>query len=153
MNSLDVYDFDYLQGTGVQAQQEAAAAVADTSSVTTVGTQTQVVGFDASGLPVAINVAGDANGAGLSVSAGTLTATLTQDLRTTASPTFAGLTVAGVVLQPVKNNYAAAVAPTVNDDSADGYAIGSQWIDTVLDDAYICCDSSLGSAVWKKITP
>lgn len=93
MNSLDVYDFDYLQGTGVQAQQEAAAAVADTSSLTTVGTQTQVVGFDASGLPVAINVAGDGNGAGLSVSAGTLTATLPQNLQTTGSPTFANLTI------------------------------------------------------------
>lgn len=152
MNSLDVYDFDYLQGTGVQAQQEAAAAVADTSGVTTVGTQTQVVGFDASGLPVAINVAGDANGAGLSVSAGTLTATLTQDLRTTASPTFAGLTVAGVVLQPVKNNYAAAAAPTVNDDSGDGYAIGSVWVDTVTDTGYMLMDATVGAAVWKQIT-
>lgn len=152
MKSLDVYDFDYLQGAGVRAQQEAAAAVADTSNLTTVGAQTQVVGFDASGLPVAINVAGDANGAGLSVSAGTLTATLTQDLRTTASPTFAGLTVAGVVLQPVKNNYAAAVAPTVNDDSADGYAVGSVWVDTVTDTGYMLMDATVGAAVWKQIT-
>lgn len=152
MNSLDVFDFDFLQGTGVQAQAEAAAAIADTTNLTTVGTQTQVVGFDASGLPVAINVAGDSNGAGLSVAAGTLTATLTQDLRTSASPTFAGLTVGGVVLTPVKNNYTAVVAPTVNDDSSLNYAVGSQWVDTVLETGYQCMNASVGAAVWKQTT-
>ena len=91
MNSLDVYDFDYLQGTGVQAQADAAAAVADTTNLTTVGTQAQIVGFDASGQPTPIGVSGDGNGAGLSVAAGTLTATLPQNLQTSGSPTFAGL--------------------------------------------------------------
>jgi len=52
-----------------------------------------------------------------------------------------------------KSNLSAAVAPTVNDDSGDGYAVGSFWIDTVLDDGYWCMDAAPGAAVWKKITP
>jgi hypothetical protein len=53
----------------------------------------------------------------------------------------------------VKCNFAAIIAPTVGDDSSLGYAVGSSWIDTVLDDAYICCDATNGAAVWKKTTP
>lgn len=52
-----------------------------------------------------------------------------------------------------KSNLAAAVAPTVNDDSGDGYAVGSLWIDTAADDAYIALDVTVGAAVWKKLTP
>lgn len=52
-----------------------------------------------------------------------------------------------------KSNLSAAVAPGVNDDGADGYAVGSIWCDTTADDAYICLDSTNGAAVWKKITP
>lgn len=51
------------------------------------------------------------------------------------------------------SNLSAAVAPTVNEDSGDGYGIGSFWLDTTADDAYICLDDSVGAAVWKKITP
>ena len=51
-----------------------------------------------------------------------------------------------------KSNLAAAVAPAITDDSAAGYAVGSFWIDTVLDDGYWCMDASVGAAVWKKIT-
>jgi hypothetical protein len=52
-----------------------------------------------------------------------------------------------------KSNLSAAVAPTVADDSSAGYAIGSFWIDTVLQDGYWLMDASVGAAVWKKITP
>lgn len=51
-----------------------------------------------------------------------------------------------------KSNLTAVVAPTVNEDSGDGYAVGSIWIDVALDDAYICCDATVGAAVWKLIT-
>ena len=47
----------------------------------------------------------------------------------------------------------AIIAPTATDDSSAGYALFSLWIDTVLDDAYICCDSTPTAAVWKKISP
>ena len=52
-----------------------------------------------------------------------------------------------------KSNLSATAAPTVNDDSGDGYAVSSVWIDLTADDAYMCLDASLGAAVWKKVTP
>jgi len=48
-----------------------------------------------------------------------------------------------------KANRTAIVAPTVTDDSASGYSAGSQWIDTVLGQEYVCIDASVGAAVWK----
>lgn len=51
-----------------------------------------------------------------------------------------------------KSNLSASAAPTVNDDSGDGYAVGSFWCDTTADNAYICLDATLGAAVWKIIT-
>ena len=48
----------------------------------------------------------------------------------------------------VLNNHSATTAPTVSDDSSDGYAVGSIWIDVTADEAYICVDASPGAAVW-----
>ena len=56
------------------------------------------------------------------------------------------------VLTPVAgllNKYDATAAPAVTDDSGDGYAVGSIWVDVTGDDAYICVDASVGAAVWK----
>lgn len=44
------------------------------------------------------------------------------------------------------------IAPTINDDSGDGYIVGSKWYDLVHDEAYICLDSTVGAAVWAKAT-
>jgi plastocyanin len=49
------------------------------------------------------------------------------------------------------NPHSAAVAPTINEDVNDGFTVGSLWVDTALDDAYICCDNTAGAAVWKII--
>lgn len=46
----------------------------------------------------------------------------------------------------------AAVAPTVNDDSGDGYAIGKMWVDTVTDTVYIATDVTVGAAVWVNVS-
>lgn len=46
------------------------------------------------------------------------------------------------------NNFAATGAPTVNDDSGDGYSIGSQWYDGSNDNMYHCLDATVGAAVW-----
>ena len=54
--------------------------------------------------------------------------------------------------QVKKSNLSAVVAPTVNDDSSAGYAIGSEWIDTTQPKAYVCLDTSIGYAVWTEIT-
>jgi hypothetical protein len=41
-------------------------------------------------------------------------------------------------------------APTVNDDSGDGYSVGSRWIDTTNDRVYTCTDATGGAAVWRE---
>jgi hypothetical protein len=52
------------------------------------------------------------------------------------------------------NNLAAAAAPGATDDSDPaGYGVGSLWLDTTADKAYICLDATNGSAVWKEISP
>lgn len=48
------------------------------------------------------------------------------------------------------NNFTATTAPGVGDDSADGYTVGSQWLDLTADKSYICLDSTAGAAVWKE---
>jgi hypothetical protein len=49
-------------------------------------------------------------------------------------------------------NYSATSAPTANDDSGDGYSIGSWWVNVTSDEAYLCVDSTVGAAVWTKIS-
>jgi len=51
-----------------------------------------------------------------------------------------------------KCNYAATVVPTVNNDSSQGYSVGSRWLGTVLGDEYVCYNASAGAAVWKKVS-
>lgn len=51
------------------------------------------------------------------------------------------------------SKYDATGAPGVGDDSADGYTVGSLWVNVTADDAYICCDATAGAAVWKKVSP
>jgi len=49
-----------------------------------------------------------------------------------------------------KNNFTATVAPTVNDDSSQGYMAGSRWINIALGNTYECVDASVGAAVWNS---
>lgn len=44
------------------------------------------------------------------------------------------------------------VAPTVNEDSGDGFSVGSVWLDTTADKAYVCLDSTVGAAVWQQFS-
>ena len=52
----------------------------------------------------------------------------------------------------IKTQHAAAAAPGVGDDSADGFVIGSRWIDTTNDKEYVALDVTVGAAVWKETT-
>lgn len=52
----------------------------------------------------------------------------------------------------IKSNLGASVDPVVGDDSADGYAIGSRWINTTGDKEFVCLDASVGAAVWTETT-
>lgn len=50
------------------------------------------------------------------------------------------------------NNDGASAAPTVNDDSGDGYSIGSRWLDTTNDKEYVSLDATAAAAVWVETT-
>lgn len=52
----------------------------------------------------------------------------------------------------VKNNYNATADPTMNDDSGDGYSVGSTWINITDDKAFVCLDASVGAATWEQIS-
>lgn len=49
------------------------------------------------------------------------------------------------------HNIAATTAPAVGDDSADGYATGSIWFDTVGVAVYECVSPAVGAAIWIQI--
>lgn len=49
-----------------------------------------------------------------------------------------------------KNNFAAIVAPSVTNDSSQGYQTGSVWIDTVNFKSYNCISNGVGTALWKE---
>lgn len=51
----------------------------------------------------------------------------------------------------MRNNYGATTAPAVGDDAADGYRVGSVWVDVTADAFYVCVDNTNGAAVW--VTP
>lgn len=50
------------------------------------------------------------------------------------------------------NNYSATSDPTSTDDTNAGYAIGSKWVNTTSDEAFICLDATASSAVWASLT-
>lgn len=49
------------------------------------------------------------------------------------------------------NNTSATTNPTAGDDTGDGYAVGSLWINVTADLAFICVDASSAAAVWKPL--
>lgn len=42
-------------------------------------------------------------------------------------------------------------APGVGDDTADGFAPGSFWIDVTNDKVYVCLDATGGAAIWREV--
>ena len=50
---------------------------------------------------------------------------------------------------PLLHNFAGTTAPTVNEDSADGYSVGSRWVDITNGNRYTCLDNTTGAAVWR----
>lgn len=51
----------------------------------------------------------------------------------------------------VKKYTGKTTAPTVNNDSGGGYAIGDVWVDETNDRVYWCNDNALGAALWLEI--
>ncbi len=52
----------------------------------------------------------------------------------------------------IKSNLGATTDPDNNEDSNDGYAIGSIWINVTLDSVHRAVDVTVGSAVWKDLS-
>ena len=50
-----------------------------------------------------------------------------------------------------KVNLNASVAPVAADDNGSGYTVGSVWVNTSADRAYVCVDASTAAAVWRQI--
>lgn len=48
--------------------------------------------------------------------------------------------------------HSAAADPTVNDDSGDGYAVGTRWLNTSTRSSFIAIDVTVGAAVWLKLS-
>lgn len=51
----------------------------------------------------------------------------------------------------IKDNLVATAAPGAGDDSNDGYAVGSLWLDVTNDHAYIAIDVTVAAAVWLQL--
>ncbi len=56
------------------------------------------------------------------------------------------------IINAAKTNDSATTAPAATDDSGAGYSVGSLWIDTATDTAYICVDATAAAAIWVDIT-
>ncbi len=49
------------------------------------------------------------------------------------------------------NNLTATSDPGSGDDVADGYGVGSLWVNLTLDRTWLCLDATTGTAIWKPI--
>lgn len=54
-------------------------------------------------------------------------------------------------VESLLNNYTAIIDPTVNDDSADGYQIGSKWLNTSENTLFIATSVGVGTATWLQV--
>lgn len=48
------------------------------------------------------------------------------------------------------NNITAVIAPTVSNDTTQGYSKGSYWINTTNNQYYVCTNAATGAAVWQQ---
>lgn len=55
-------------------------------------------------------------------------------------------------VEDLKVTLNASTDPTVNDDSASGYAVGSRWFNVSLGKEFVCLDATVGAAVWTETT-
>lgn len=52
-----------------------------------------------------------------------------------------------------KNNLVAVLDPAVGNDSSQGYAAGSFWLNTVTPSFWVAASVGVGAAVWLKLSP
>jgi hypothetical protein len=58
----------------------------------------------------------------------------------------------GGTTSELKYNLVATVDPTADEDSDDGYTVGSRWINVTLDKEFVLLDATVGAAVWTETT-
>jgi len=51
-----------------------------------------------------------------------------------------------------KNKFDATTDPTTTDDSADGYTVGSTWVNVSANTVFTCVDNTLSAAVWVEVS-
>ncbi len=51
----------------------------------------------------------------------------------------------------LKQKLDATTAPVATNDTTEGYAVGSKWIDVTADKAYFCLDATEDAAVWQEV--
>ena len=61
------------------------------------------------------------------------------------------LTFLAAYFPKAKPNLTATTDPGVGDDTADGYGIGSLWINTTTPEAFLLLDATAGAAVWSSL--
>lgn len=54
-------------------------------------------------------------------------------------------------IKQVRHKFDGAAAPTADEDSGDGFSVGSFWFDTTNDKAYVCLDAASAAAVWTEL--
>lgn len=60
--------------------------------------------------------------------------------------------ISGGTTSNIKSTFSSSTAPTINDDTGDGFVVGSRWLDTSNDREYICLDNASGAAIWLLTT-
>jgi len=79
--------------------------------------------------------------------------TLDSHVASTANPHSVTKTQVGLGnVENLKVNLTATVDPTAGDDSGDGYAVGSRWVNVTDDREWTCLDAALTAAVWQQVT-
>jgi hypothetical protein len=108
---------------------------------------------DASGT-LAIRNGGDSADASISADELTLATPLATDFGGTGadlSTADGAIVLSAGAVGLVKHNFSAVVAPTTSDDDGSDYVPGSMWIDTALNNIYICADNTTSAAVWVQL--
>jgi len=135
---------------GTSATNAAASASAASTSASGAATSATSAGNSATAAAASQTAAaGSATAAAGSATTASTAATNAGTSATNAAASAASAA-ASAALVPL-HVFNKVTDPTANDDSADGYGVGSIWVNTATDTAYMAVDVSVGAAVWQNI--
>jgi hypothetical protein len=127
-------------------------------------------GIDVAGADVDGHIGAISGGIAIRVATGSAHLSVTEINSTTAYTVSAGATLRLLVAElsgtetaadtadvrvtkAKRNNYGATTDPTVNDDTNDGYDVGSMWLNTTRRVLWTCISAASGAAVWNIVSP